>query len=225
MTPNRKPAWLVPASLLALSTVPAIAGIARLIQLNSGAAITAENARFFSAPLPVVLHIVGALVYCVLGAFQFSSSLRSKNPDWHRQAGRVLIPVGLTASLSGLWMTIFYPTASHNFDGPALQVMRLVVGTAMAVAIGLGLRAILQGKVQDHRTWMMRAYALGLGAGTQVLTHVPWMLFPEIRGETTRALCMGAGWAINIAVAEGLLSRRSQPTSPPGRRLGSRALS
>lgn len=220
MKPNRKPVWLMPASLLALTTVPAIAGIARLIQLNSDAAITAENARFFSAPLPVVLHILGAIVYCTLGAFQFSSSLRTNNPGWHRQAGRVLIPVGLTASFSGLWMTIFYPTASHNFDGPALQVMRLVVGAAMAVSIGLGLRAILQGKVEEHRTWMMRAYALGLGAGTQVLTHVPWMLFPAIRGETTRALCMGAGWVINIAVAEWLSIRKPSSqfasAAPPG---------
>lgn len=220
MKPNRKPVWLMPASLLALTTVPAIAGIARLIQLNSDPAITAENARFFSAPLPVVLHILGAIVYCTLGAFQFSSSLRTNNPGWHRQAGRVLIPVGLTASFSGLWMTIFYPTASHNFDGPALQVMRLVVGAAMTVSIGLGLRAILQGKVEEHRTWMMRAYALGLGAGTQVLTHVPWMLFPAIRGETTRALCMGAGWVINIAVAEWLSIRKPSSqfasAAPPG---------
>jgi len=209
MSRNDKPAWLVPASLLVLSTVPAIAGIARLIQLNSGGEITALNARFLSAPLPVVLHILSAIAYSTLGAFQFSSSLRSNNPGWHRQAGRVLIPIGLTASFTGLWMSMFYPTASENFDGPALQVMRLVVSTAMTVAIGLGLRAIWLGRVKEHQMWMMRAYALGLGAGTQVLTHVPWMLFPEIRGETTRAVCMGAGWVINVAVAEWLMTRRS----------------
>ena len=49
---------------------------------------------------------------------------------------------------------------------------------------------------------MMRGYALGLGAGTQALTHLPWCLFPAIQGELSRALCMAAGWAINLAVAE-----------------------
>ena len=52
---------------------------------------------------------------------------------------------------------------------------------------------------------MVRGYALGLGAGTQVLTHLPWFLFPAIQGEFTRALFMGAGWAINLVVAEWII--------------------
>jgi hypothetical protein len=57
---------------------------------------------------------------------------------------------------------------------------------------------------------MMRSYALGLGAGTQVFTHLPWFLFPSIRGELARTLFMGAGWAINVGVAEWLISRESR---------------
>ncbi|MNT33877.1 hypothetical protein D3C72_1698250 [compost metagenome] len=49
---------------------------------------------------------------------------------------------------------------------------------------------------------MIRAYALGMGAGTQVLTHFPWFVFPSIRGEVARAIMMGWGWLINILVAE-----------------------
>ena len=45
---------------------------------------------------------------------------------------------------------------------------------------------------------MMRGYSLGLGAGTQVLTHLPWFLFPSIQGELTRALFMGARWASTL---------------------------
>lgn len=57
---------------------------------------------------------------------------------------------------------------------------------------------------------MMRSYALGLGAGTQVFTHIPWLLFPSIQGELARTLCMAAGWGINLAVAEWLISRTAQ---------------
>lgn len=53
---------------------------------------------------------------------------------------------------------------------------------------------------------MMRGYALGLGAGTQVFTHIPMFLFPNIQGELARTLCMGAGWAINFVVVELLIS-------------------
>jgi hypothetical protein len=59
---------------------------------------------------------------------------------------------------------------------------------------------------------MVRAYAIGLGAGTQVLTHLPWVLYFGAPDELTRALLMGAGWAINLAVAEWII--RQPPTQP-----------
>src|SRR5687768_2157785 len=68
---STKADWLVPAALIMLSAVPMVAGAARLTELTGGAEITPENARFFAAPLPVVLHIVSVSLYSVLGAFQF----------------------------------------------------------------------------------------------------------------------------------------------------------
>jgi hypothetical protein len=47
-----------------------------------------------------------------------------------------------------------------------------------------------------------------LGAGTQVFTHVPWFLFFGTPNELTRALLMGAGWVINIAVVEWIIRKR-----------------
>jgi hypothetical protein len=56
-------------------------------------------------------------------------------------------------------------------------------------------------------------YAIGLGAGTQVLTHVAWMLIFGTPGEFPRALLMGAGWVINLVVAEWIIRKR--PAHPP----------
>lgn len=202
--------WLVPAGLLVLCLVPALGGTSRLLELASGAAITVENARFFASPWPVILHIVGSLAYCVVGAFQFSSGLRRAHPGWHRRSGRWLVPIGLVASLSGLWMTQFYPRATANFDGPVLYAIRLAVGFAMTCALWRGFLAARRRDFVEHGKWMVRAYALGLGAGTQVLTHLPWFLFPELRGEVLRTVCMGAGWAINAGVAEWIVARRAR---------------
>ena len=197
--------WLVIALLIALSALPVGAGAVRLAGLASGAEITPENARFFAAPVPVVLHILSVSVYCVLGAFQFSPGIRRRRPGWHRGAGRLLVPLGLVAALSGLWLTQFYPPVDH--DGPLLYVIRLVVGSAMVLFICLGLAAIRRRDIARHRAWMMRGYAIGLGAGTQALTHLPYFLFEGIQGELSRALAMGAGWAINLAVAEWIIRR------------------
>ncbi len=206
MTSSAKSEWLITAGLIALSFVPVAAGTFRLAQLGGGAEITPDNTRFFTAPLPVVLHIISVSLYCVLGAFQFAPGFRRRKPNWHRFAGRILVPSGLIAALSGLWMTLFYPPVDG--DGPILYGIRLLVGSAMVLFICLGFAAIRRRDIPRHLAWMMRCYALGLGAGTQALTHLPWFLFPAIQGELTRALLMGAGWAINLAAAEWIIRRR-----------------
>jgi uncharacterized membrane protein len=209
MASSAKSDWLIPAGLIALSFIPIAAGTFRMVQLGGGTAITPDNARFIAAPLPVVLHIVSSVIFCVLGAFQFAPSLRRRNPHWHRVAGRTLVPCGLVAALAGLWMTQFYPPGidpPESFDGPFVYAFRLVAGSAMALSLCLGIAAIRRRDIPRHRVWMMRGYALGLGAGTQVFTHLPWFMFPSLQGELARTLFMGAGWAINLAVVEWLIS-------------------
>jgi uncharacterized membrane protein len=205
MASSAKSDWLIPAGLLALSFIPVVAGVVRMTQLTGGAEITPESARFFASPLPVVLHIISVAIYSVLGAFQFSPGFRRRKPSWHRMAGRILVPSGLVAALTGLWMTLFYPWP--EFDGPYLYAMRLLVGSAMVLFLYLGYAAVRRRDIPNHRVWMIRAYALAIGAGTQVFTHLPVILFPSIKGELVRTLFMGAGWAINIAVAEWLIAR------------------
>ena len=82
----------------------------------------------------------------------------------------------------------------------------------------------------------MRGYAIGVGAGTQVLTHLPWFILLGKPGELARGLLMGAGWVINLAVAEWIIRKepprrsaggarmrtlgRTRPTSPVGPVIG-----
>ena len=208
--PLSKRDWFIPAGLLVLSFIPIVAGTFRVVQLGAGAVISPDNARFVAAPLPVVMHILGSAIFCVLGAFQFLPSFRRRKPNWHRISGRIVVPCGLVAALSALWMTQFYPTGIDppaSFDGPFLYAIRLLAGSTMALFLCLGVAAILRRDIPRHQAWIMRSYALGLGAGTQVFTHLPWFLFPSIQGELARTMSMGAGWAINLAVAEWLISR------------------
>lgn len=201
--------WLVTA-LLVLSAIPLTAGVFRLTELASGAEITPANARFFGAPLPVVLHIVSAGVYAILGSFQFATRFRRRRPSWHRVAGRILVAGGLLVGLSALWMTLFYPRPAGN--GELLFALRLLFGSAMIVSIFLGFTAIRRGDVFRHRAWMMRGYAIGLGAGTQVFTLMAGELIAGPPNELSRALLMGAGWMINLAVAERTIRKR--PAAP-----------
>jgi hypothetical protein len=199
--------WMVPAALVLLSAIPLAFGALRLSQLAGGAEVTPANARFFASPMPVVVHIVCASVYALLGPFQFVTGYRRRAFGWHRAVGRVLVVCGLLVGLSGLWMTLFYPRAEGT--GDLLYVLRLVFGSAMVVSTILGFEAIIRRRdVMAHRAWMLRAYAIGLGAGTQVLTGMAESLIVSQPSELSNALAMGAGWVINLAVAEWAIHSR-----------------
>ena len=200
--------WLV-AALLLLSVIPLAAGAFRLSELVGGAKITPVNARFFASPLPVVLHIVSVGVYAILGPFQFATRFRQHRPGWHRRVGRILVAGGLLVGLSALWMTVFYPRPAGS--GELLYALRLLFGSAMVVSIVLGFGAIRRGDVKRHRAWMMRGYAIGLGAGTQVFTLLVGELVGGPPSELGRAFLMGAAWVINLVVAEWIIRKRSAP--------------
>ena len=189
--------WWVPAGLILLSVIPLTFGAIRLSQLINGAEITPANARFFASPAPVVIHIISSAIYAILGATQFVSRLWQRGLKWHRWVGRLLLPFGLLVGFSGLWMTLFYPRTDN-----LLFTFRLFFGSGMVLSIILGYISIRQRDVPQHQAWMTRAYAIGMGAATQVLTGIVGALILGKVNEFENALLMGAAWVINLAVAE-----------------------
>jgi uncharacterized membrane protein len=198
-TRPRTPTWRVPLALVALSLVPVVAGSLRLADLSTGSTFMPQDAHHPAMPVALVVHIASAVGYSLLGAFQFSTGLRRRRPGWHRAAGRVLVPLGLAVAGSAVWLTVVYPTEGHT--GPLLYWSRLVFGLVMGLCLVLGLCAIRSRDIRAHRAWMIRAYAVGLGAGTQVVTIG---LGQAAFGTTTVVTdaVTAAGWAINLALAE-----------------------
>lgn len=200
--PHAASTWLIPAALLAFTTVPLVAGTLRLVELAGGPQVLPTNPRIEDFPAPLVVHVVGAAVYVVLGAFQFPRRLR-RHRTWHRRSGRVAVAAGLLVAFSGLTMTVFY---TDSPGGPVLWTVRVTVSVLMGVALVLGFNAIRRRDIDAHRAWMTRAYALGLGASSQTITQG---VGEAILGTTdlSTGLSMSAGWLINAAVAEALLYR------------------
>ncbi len=189
-----------------LSFVPVIAGVVRLAGLMSGGGATPENARFMAVPAPIALHIVCASLFCVLGALQLDSALRQRLPRLHRIAGRVAAPCGIVAGLTGLWMTASYAIPAE-LQGPLLYGVRLTVGIAMTLAIVVSVRAVLKRRIAQHEAWMVRAYALGQGAGTQVLILLPVSLTAGAPTGFFRDVLMASAWGLNALFAEWIIRR------------------
>ncbi|ODU05292.1 MAG: hypothetical protein ABS81_07970 [Pseudonocardia sp. SCN 72-86] len=195
-------AWPVPVALVALAAVPLVVGALRLVQLAGGPAAVPADPRFDAGPLPVVLHVVGAAMFVLLGAAQFVPALR--HSGWHRRAGRVAVAAGLVVAGSALWLALFVPPKSGT--GDLLYLLRLVFGSAQAACLVLGVAAVRRRDLATHRAWMIRAYAIALSAGTQVLTiglgHAAFGA-----GVLVTDLANGAGWIVNLAVAEWIIRR------------------
>lgn len=210
---SRSGRW-VPAALLALALVPVVAGSLRVVQLLGGPERIEPDPRFDAAPAAVVVHVVASIGFAVLGAFQFSARTRRQHPQRHRRAGRVLVLLGLVVAASALWLTLLYDRKEGT--GTLLYGVRLVVGAGMGACVLLGFAAVRRRDLAAHRAWMVRAYALALGAGTQALTvGVGEALLGTgvVRGD----LMMSAGWGLNLAVAE-VLVRRSRRAVVPRQR-------
>ena len=200
---SRGTGW-VPFVLVALVLIPAVAGSLRLVELAGGPLLLPANPRMTASPAPVAVHVVSAITYAAFGAFQFASGFRRRRPRWHRMAGRVLVGLGLAVAFSALWMTLLY--ARQPGTGELAYLLRLAFGSGMAASLVLGVSATRRRDLAAHRAWMTRAFALALGAGTQTFTlGIGHAAFGT--SELTTDLGLGAGWVINLAVAEYVIRR------------------
>jgi uncharacterized membrane protein len=212
---TRSATWRVPIALVALGTVPVVAGGLRLVEVSGAAATMPSDARYAASPWPVVVHIVSSTVFAMLGAFQFAPRLRQRRHSWHRRTGRILVVAGFAVALSALWLNQFFPKAGATRE--VLYPLRMVFGVALMVTLVLAFVAVRRRDFARHRTWMIRAYAIALVAGTQVFTlGFGGMIFGH--EDLTTALLMVSAWGINLSVAEWAIRRpaRRRPASHTG---------
>lgn len=197
--------WQLALLLALLSAIPIAVGIYVLVELAAGH-VGPNTIRHLASPIPVVLHVASASIYATLGALQFVAVFRRRFPGWHRVIGRMLLVCGLIAGLSGLWMTLFYQRLADTND--LLVAIRIVFSSALVACIAIGFLAIRGRDIPRHRAWMMRAYAIGLGAGTQALVFMVAEGFAGPPDQMGKALLTGVSWVLNLGVAELAIRRQ-----------------
>lgn len=193
--------WLAITGLLLLSALPVIGGVLRLGDVSADP----QGPLFVASAVAAAAHIVAMSTYCLIGAFQFSPALRTRR-GWHRTVGRALIPAGIVAALSAVWLAVFFGGHPDEF---ASAMVRLVFAVAMTVCLVRGAIAIRRRDFAAHGAWMTRAYAIAVSGGSQAFAVALWTIpFGEVDafGETW---LVAVGFVINSVVAELLIRRRS----------------
>lgn len=122
----------------------------------------------FAPPLPslvthrtlLVIHAVTAALALLLGPPQLLPGLRRRFPAAHRLTGRAYAVAVLVAGLTAL------PVATNAAGGMMSALGFTALGVAWLWTTGMGVARAVQGRIAEHRRWMIRSYALTAAAIT-----------------------------------------------------------
>lgn len=203
--------WVILVITLAYSFIPVFGGLFRILELAGGPVVAPENLRALTAPLPIVLHILGSSLFCFLGAVQFLPSIRRYRPGCHRILGRAVVVAGSVSGATGVWMTHFY-AFPEVLQGDLLYWVRIILGLSMVGLIGWAVVAIRSRDTFRHGALMLRAYAIGQGASTQTFLGIGWIVVfgTEPLGPLRDGMMVFA-WVLNLLTAEFVIGKFLTP--------------
>lgn len=194
---------VVPAVLYFGTLLTILLALVQVVQIPLGA-LPEDSQRLTAAPVWHFLHVLGGATFGILGPLQFGRVLMRRYGRLHRILGRVFVAAGAMISLSSLGLLWRFP----DTYSVAMSSGRLLFGIALGTALVLAMLAIRKRDIARHRNWMIRAYAIGMGA-----TAVTMVFFPiyAVTGEPPTGLAadiafLGA-WTACIVLAEIVVRR------------------
>jgi uncharacterized membrane protein len=194
---------VVPAALYFGTLLTILLAVVQVVQIPLDA-LPEDSQRLTATPVWHFMHVLGGATFGILGPIQFGRVLMPKYGRLHRVMGRVFVAAGAMISLSSLSLLWHFP----DTYSVAMNSGRLLFGIALGVALVLAMQAIYSRDITRHRNWMIRAYAIGIGATAVTMVFFPIYL---ITGEPPKGLTadiafLGA-WTACVVFAEGLVRR------------------
>jgi len=152
----------------------------------------------------LILHISGGVLALVCGTLQLWTGLRQRAMTFHRWTGRVYLAAA-AAGITGAFLMAVY-TTPRSF---AISLMALA--TAWILTTGIAWAAIVRGRVELHKQWMIRSYLVAFAFVTfrfmtDLLPGVTAHLGSNV-GEASASvgwLC----WLVPLALYEVILQAR-----------------
>lgn len=165
-------------------------------------------ANFRAHPVGIYLHIFASIFAIVLGPLQFSTRLRRSWLNVHRWIGRLYLFVGiLIGGLSGLYM------ATLAYSGIVARVGFTLLASVWLYTGYRAYSAIRQRRIDEHRRWMIRNYALTFAAVT-LRIYLPLGMLAHLQFETVYAAVAWLAWIPNLLVVEWFIRRRNTIAAP-----------
>jgi uncharacterized membrane protein len=154
--------------------------------------------RYFDHPTLSIIHMITGILFLVLAPLQFWPKFRARYRSFHRCSGRVLMPAGLTAGVTGIMLAVMLP----GFGGFSTLLSSWFFGILIIYCFLRSFWLAYKRKINSHREWIIRAFAIGLGVGTQRLLIFITIPVQVVTFEEMFGPLFWLGTVINIMMAE-----------------------
>ncbi|GAB1520938.1 ribonucleotide-diphosphate reductase subunit rnr1 [Rhizoctonia solani] len=125
----------------------------------------------------LLIHLACILPASILSIIQFVPRLRTKYMSWHRYAGRLINILTMISSICGMAI------GRVSFGGDlSIQTSILTLGAITLYSIIAGWRAARQHKIEEHKIWMIRAWAYQMAIVTMRVIIPITLIALQLRG-------------------------------------------
>ena len=152
------------------------------------------------------IHIACAATALLLGPLQFIRELRHRYLRLHRLTGRVYVLCCLVGGVTAL------PIAVRSAGGPVAQSGFFAMAVVWLLCTCNAWRLAVQGRVSEHKRWMVRSFAATFTAVTFRLLLFAVPLVTSLSVHIVYRYGTWASWMLNLLAVE-LWMRRSDITA------------
>ena len=153
----------------------------------------------------LTVHAGAASTALLVGPFQFLAGLRTRRTGVHRWTGRLYVLACLVGGVSGAVLAGGAQTGLPSTIGFGTLAVVWLFSTWRAYDLAR------QGRIAEHRRWMIRSFALTFAAVTLRL-YLPFVFLSPLGYDNGYRVVSFACWIPNLVVAEMLVRRRSPLT-------------
>ncbi len=155
----------------------------------------------------VMVHGVSSVIALCTGPVQFVSAVRARWPRVHRHIGCVYFTSVAVGAASGFYMGL------HAFGGSLSRAGFCTLSVLWLITALWALRAIRRRRIQQHRAWMLRNFALTFAA-VLIRVYLNALQLAGFSFEAVYPYVSWMAWAPALAVAEIRIASSRQSASP-----------
>jgi len=169
-----------------------------------------------AATAGIGLHFATGGVVLVLGCIQLLGKVRDRFPTLHRWIGRIYVVSAFLAGVGGLVFIV----GKGTIGGTVMDIGFGLYGVLMVVAAAETFRHARAGRLDTHRAWALRLFALAIGSWLYRMDYGFWMTLTRGLGHTRYFngpfdMVMAFFFYLpNLAVAEAFIRARGVTVAP-----------